>query len=397
MTTEEWRDFPLIGGRSFSEYEVSSLGQIRNKKTGYIFSAIPESSGYVRNEFRDDKGNEIKMSAHSVVVRTFLGGPKSDDLTIDHINRERADNRLVNLRWATKKQQVANSDQSNHNPIGQPVIQYTMEMKEIKRWSNIAAAAKELKISQSGISQACRGKQKRSRGFKWVYERQDLDGEIWRNYEPMDVQVSNMGRIKPPHSHILYGSKTSNGYLTYGKPTKGVHVMVAETFLSNPEKKPEVNHKDKIRTNNKLENLEWATKSEQAIHSHTNSNPDRYSNAKAVKQYDLEGNFIGQYESMNKASKQTGCSEKCISRVCSGLSKNTNGWVFEYSDKDVLNRPSRKYSRKIDLIDEKGNVLETYKSVKSAALDLDISYGVINNILRGKAKKTRKGYRFQYH
>ena len=284
MTEEEWRDFPLISGRSFSKYEVSSLGQIRNKKTGYTLSTKPDAGGYVRNGFYDDEGKSKMISAHVIVARAFLGEPKSRDLTVDHINRERADNRLVNLRWATNKQQSANSDKSNHGPIGQPVIQYTMDMEEIKTWPNITDAAKELGISRCNISGVCRGDRKRTGGFKFAYQRQDLDGEIWKEYEPFGVQVSNMGRIKPPHYHIICGSKTSNGYLRYGKPEKGVHVMVAETFLPNPENKPEVNHKDKDCTNNKLKNLERVTRSEQMIHSHqNNSNPNRYSTAKAVK------------------------------------------------------------------------------------------------------------------
>lgn len=55
-----------------------------------------------------------------------------------------------------------------------------MDMKEIKRWPNIITAAKELGINKSSISMSCRGKQKQTKGFKWVYERQDLEGEIWK-------------------------------------------------------------------------------------------------------------------------------------------------------------------------------------------------------------------------
>ena len=226
----------------------------------------------------------------------------------------------------------------------------------------------------------------------------NLDGEIWKEYKPFNVQISNMGRIKPSNRHIIYGSKTNYGYLKYGKPGKLVHVMVAEIFISNPENKLEVNHKDKDGTNNKVENLEWVTKSENMIHSHqTNSNLDRYSTSKAVKQYDLELNLICEYRSIHQASIQTGYSSSGISRVCQGLSESIKGFKFEYVSKDVLNRPTVNCPKKVDRVDEKGNVIEAYESVKAAALDLEISRQSIYNILYGIAKKTNDGYCFLYH
>ena len=405
MADEEWKNLPVFDGRSFSRYEVSSLGRIRNKKAGYVFSARPNSEGYVYNGFYDDEGNYNSMSVHGIVSRAFLDEPKSANLTVDHINRERADNRVANLRWATKEQQAANSNRSKYGATGQPVIQYTMDMEEIKKWPNIITAAKELKINNGRIGTACKGKRDQTGVFKWAYERQDLDGEIWRDYKPMDIQVSNMGRIKSPHYHIVYGSKIGD-YLTYGKPQKLVHIIVAEAFLSNLENKLEVNHKDKDGTNNKLENLEWVTRSEQMIHSHrTNSDPNRYSTALAVKQYiwnpsdpDVEGvDIIGEYRSIGQASRETGCSESSISRVCEGISKSTKGFIFKYANENVLNRPAITCSKKVDFFIEDGNVIDVYDSVKVAALDLGISHHSIYDILSGTTVKSRDGYRFRYH
>lgn len=99
---------------------------------------------------------------------------------------------------------------------------------------------------------------------------EDLPGEIWRDVEGYGglYQVSNCGRIKSFHfgrAHLMRAGGGKSGYktVTLNKNGKGrsklLHVLIAKTFVENPEKKRFVNHKDGDKFNNCAENLEWVT------------------------------------------------------------------------------------------------------------------------------------------
>lgn len=83
-----------------------------------------------------------------------------------------------------------------------------------------------------------------------------------------EYQVSNFGNIKNPNGMALSPFVTSNGYRKINIRGKGcyVHRLVAETFVANPFNLPQVNHKDGDKLNNRVENLEWVTNSENVRH-----------------------------------------------------------------------------------------------------------------------------------
>lgn len=108
--------------------------------------------------------------------------------------------------------------------------------------------------------------------------------EEWRDIEGFDgwYQVSNTGKVRSCcNSHGTRGkwklralSANHDGYLKVRLNkgdkdlTQRVHTLVAEAFLPNPRGYDTVNHKDGNKTNNAVDNLEWADRSEQMIHAY---------------------------------------------------------------------------------------------------------------------------------
>jgi hypothetical protein len=134
--------------------------------------------------------------------------------------------------------------------------------------------------------------------------------EIWKTIEDFpNYEVSTFGNIKNKITRkILKPSLNSSGYYrctfinNLKKKTITIHRIVAQTFLQNPENKPTVNHKDRNRLNNTLENLEWATYIEQNSHKSKSTNVRRDA-LHVTRICDKTNKILETYKSLKEAAK----------------------------------------------------------------------------------------------
>lgn len=108
-----------------------------------------------------------------------------------------------------------------------------------------------------------------------------------------------------------------------------IHRLVAETYISNPEGKATVNHKDENKLNNSVNNLEWMTQAEQIIYG-TRTARARKSVSKPV--FCVELNRV--FESVSIAAEYFGLFPSNISSCCRGRIKTSGGYHWEYVDKE---------------------------------------------------------------
>lgn len=190
--------------------------------------------------------------------------------------------------------------------------------------------------------------------------------EIWRDiagYEGL-YQISNLGNIKSlkrivisakrndfyytKNDRVLIKEINKHGYafqslykIINGQRVRKaftIHRLVAKAFILNPDNKPCVNHKNGIKTDNRVENLEWCTRSENEQHkysvlgykgSHYGKFGKNNPGSKIVLQ--IKNNIVvAKFYGMHEAQRKTGIQFKNISACCRKQRKHAGGYEWSF-------------------------------------------------------------------
>ena len=148
INIEQWR---LIDG--YDNYEISSHGRVRINKTSKILSLKYETNGYVRIGLTKDKKQKY-FNIHRLVAFAFLE-KKDEDIEVDHIDHNRSNNMLDNLRWTTKSGNLRNASMSKRNTSGhQGVYFHKTNNSWIASWYEEKEKTKSFSVNKYGEEEA---------------------------------------------------------------------------------------------------------------------------------------------------------------------------------------------------------------------------------------------------
>ena len=174
----------MVKATKATKPQVSSFGRFKSSK-GVVSTPKPVKSGYVQVRING------KNHLIHVLMAIAFGLPKRDDQdTVDHIDNNPPNNRLENLRWANRSEQIQHSYATNKNRASnapkrsKPVeARVRLGAEEWVPYASSNEAARSLGLDPGNVSACCRGRIKQTCGyeFRWGVpnEAAVLEGEVW--------------------------------------------------------------------------------------------------------------------------------------------------------------------------------------------------------------------------
>lgn len=343
---EHWYEFPTE--LNISHYSISDKGRLWSKKLLRLKLGTISPSGYLSTNIVDNNGKSHPMFLHRLVALALLSNPDNYE-TVDHIDRNRTNNVVENLRWLSRREQSKNQKKALTISGSRQVDQCTLDGTYIKTWKSVQEAGSAMAGSKNvgqTISNVCNGLRKTGYGYVWRYTPiKELDGEEWNQIPNIPgYYASTKGRIKRGNS---YGEELLDGTIRgqyrvvrIEHKSYPLHVLICRTFNGdNPSGKYEVNHINGNTFDNCSMNLEWVNHKDNCKHASNMDLIDRKRMGKAVSKkvnkYTVDGEFICSYSSITEAQISNPSSNH-ISSVCRSKPGHltSGGFKWKYADFD---------------------------------------------------------------
>ena len=167
--------------------------------------------------------------------------------------------------------------------------------------------------------------------------------EIWKDIQDYEgyYQISNLGNVRNVKTgKILVGDTNNIGYrrITLYSPVKKrffVHRLVALHFCSGYKENLVVNHIDGNKLNNRAENLEWITRSENDLHAYRLNLREKHpcTFKHKILAYDKKTlKFVKEYQNVQECSEDLKVARSNIYNCCNGKQKSCKGYILKYRD-----------------------------------------------------------------
>lgn len=225
-----------------------------------------------------------------------------------------------------------------------------------------------------------------------------MEEEVWKDYDEK-YKVSSLGKVWNKLNDKeckIYINKVGYCRVSIHGKGMGLHRIVALTFLDNPENKPTVNHKNAIKSDNRLDNLEWATYKEQSQHvSENRLHPDSLQCCIL----DENNNITKIYPSQKSLGTEMKLRTSYIRNMCIGnTDKVNNVRVRYYNELDNTYIKTRYDNNEVRLKGQYRKKIyckttnKTYDTQMECAKDLKEHQSLISKILLGKVNNSLNIY-----
>lgn len=183
--------------------------------------------------------------------------------------------------------------------------------------------------------------------------------EEWKSLADYDgeIEVSSLGRVRRKNGRrrFLKQQIVRGGYLAVhiritrlgiNKLAK-THRLVAAAFIPNPDGLPSINHKNEVKTDNRVENLEWCTPAYNTrygtgIERRAFSSRNQPHRSCPILQYSMNGEFIQEFPSFKEVQRYFGKTYSSVWAACNGRADSAYGykWAYKYIEGNKTTMPN---------------------------------------------------------